>query len=146
MKWVNNQATFFETLDFPTWLSSFSLIRSAFDQNSKDIAIRRVVNDVRVYVGNLPFKTTDEELKKLFENFGKVKSADVIRYRNSGRSKGYAFVIMDEEGANISIEKLNDNEYESRILKVRIAKPRENFPREEKQKSQDKKSIRLGID
>lgn len=104
------------------------------------------MNDVRVYVGNLPFKTTDEELRKLFEAFGKVKSADVIRYRNSGRSKGYAFVVMDEEGANKSIEHLNDNEYESRILKVRIAKPRENYPREEKLKSQDKKSIRLGID
>jgi RNA recognition motif-containing protein len=104
------------------------------------------VNDVRVYVGNLPFKTTNEELKKLFDPFGKVKSADVIRYRESGRSKGYAFVIIDEPGANKSIEQLNDNEYESRILKVRIAKPRENFPREDKPKSQGVKSIRLGID
>ena len=104
------------------------------------------MNDVRVYVGNLPFKTTNEELKKLFDTFGEVKSADVIRYRESGRSKGYAFVVMDEEGANNSIERLNDNEYESRILKVRIAKPRENFPREEKSKSQGVKSIRLGID
>ncbi|MCG8336807.1 MAG: RNA-binding protein [Proteobacteria bacterium] len=104
------------------------------------------MNDVRVYVGNLPFKTTNEELKKLFDAYGKVKSADVIRYRESGRSKGYAFVIMDEQGANSSIEHLNDNEYESRVLKVRIAKPRENFPREEKPKSQGVKSIRLGID
>ena len=104
------------------------------------------MNDVRVYVGNLPFKTTDEELKKLFDAYGKVKTADVIRYRESGRSKGYAFVVMDEQGANKSIEQLNDNEYESRILKVRIAKPRENFPREERTKSQSVKSIRLGID
>ena len=104
------------------------------------------MNDVRVYVGNLPFKTTDEELKKLFDAYGKVKTADVIRYRESGRSKGYAFVVMDEQGANKSIEHLNDNEYESRILKVRIAKPRENFPREERTKSQSVKSIRLGID
>ncbi len=104
------------------------------------------MNDVRVYVGNLPFKTTNEELKKLFGTYGDVKNADVIRYRESGRSKGYAFVVMDEEGANKSIEHLNDNEYESRILKVRVAKPRENFPREERSKSQGVKSIRLGID
>ncbi len=104
------------------------------------------MNDVRVYVGNLPFKTTNEELKKLFDSYGKVKAADVIRYRESGRSKGYAFVIIDEQGAQSSIEHLNDNEYESRVLKVRIAKARENFPREEKPKSQGVKSIRLGID
>lgn len=78
--------------------------------------------------------------------YGEVKSADVIRYRESGRSKGYAFVVMDEKGAQNSIEKLNDNEYESRVLKVRIAKPRENYPREERGKSQNVKSIRLGID
>ncbi len=111
-----------------------------------DIEFRRIVNNVRVYVGNLPFKTTDDELRKLFNTFGKVKSADVIRYRESGRSKGYAFVIMDEEGAESSISHLNDNEYESRVLKVRVAKPRENYPRENKKKSQNVKSIRLGID
>lgn len=104
------------------------------------------MNDVRVYVGNLPFKTTNDELKKLFETYGTVKSADVIRYRESGRSKGYAFVVMDEQGAQNSIDHLNDNEYESRVLKVRIAKPRENYPREERSKSQGVKSIRLGID
>lgn len=104
------------------------------------------MNDVRVYVGNLPFKTTNDELKKLFNTFGTVKSADVIRYRESGRSKGYAFVVLDEEGAQKSIDQLNDNEYESRVLKVRVAKPRQNFPREQKDKPQGVKSIRLGID
>jgi RNA recognition motif-containing protein len=104
------------------------------------------VNDVRVYVGNLPFKTTNDELKKLFETFGQVKVADVIRYRESGRSKGYAFVVIDEQGAQKSVDQLNDNEYESRVLKVRIAKPRENFPREERSKTQGVKSIRLGIE
>jgi len=104
------------------------------------------VDNVRVYVGNLPFKTTDEELRKLFDTFGKVVSADVIRYRESGRSKGYAFVVIDEEGAQNSIAQLNDNEYENRVLKVRVAKPRENYPRDNKKKNQNVKSIRLGID
>lgn len=104
------------------------------------------MNDVRVYVGNLPFKTTDEELKKLFAEFGEVKSADVIRYRESGRSKGYAFVIMEENGAEKSVQHLNDNEYENRMLKVRIAKPRENYPRDQRSASGNMKSIRIGID
>ena len=111
-----------------------------------DIELRRTVNDVRVYVGNLPFKTTNDELKKLFSTFGTVKTAEVIRYRESGRSKGYAFVVLDETGAQKSIEELNDNEFESRVLKVRVAKPRQNFPREQREKSQGVKSIRLGID
>ncbi len=102
--------------------------------------------DVRVYVGNLPFKTTDEELNKLFSKYGNVKAANVIRYRESGRSKGYAFVVMEEEGSQSAIQSLNDNEYEGRVLKVRTAKPRENYPREQKPNSGDMKSIRIGID
>ncbi|MCP4749712.1 MAG: RNA-binding protein [Proteobacteria bacterium] len=102
--------------------------------------------EVRVYVGNLPFKTTDEELKKLFEEFGEVKNADVIRYRESGRSKGYAFVEMDEEGAQNVIQNLNEKEYETRILKVRVAKPRENYPRKSEKDNADLKSMRIGIE
>ncbi len=143
---TNKQARFFNLLDIYVFFVIVS-IRGHLDREYViDFSARRIVNDVRVYVGNLPFKTSDDELKKLFNTFGEVKSADVIRYRESGRSKGYAFVIIDEEGAKNSIEQLNDNEYESRILKVRIAKPRENFPREDKKKSGDVKSIRLGID
>jgi len=100
----------------------------------------------RVYVGNLPFKTTDDELKKLFEKYGDVESADVIRYKGSGRSKGYAFVVMDQEGAKKSIEALNEKEYDGRVLKVRIAKPRENYPRKSGQGQSDLKSMRFGID
>lgn len=101
----------------------------------------------RVYVGNLPFKTTDDELKKLFEQYGKVDSADVIRYKGSGRSKGYAFVLMPETEANQAIEALNEKEYEGRVLKVRIAKPRENYPKSQDHKNKgDLKDMRIGID
>jgi len=99
---------------------------------------------VRIYVGNLPFKTTDAELRVLFEGYGEVESADVIRYKGSGRSKGYAFAVMDEEGARKAVEELNEKEYEGRELKVRIAKARENFPRNGD--SGGLTSMRIGID
>ena len=110
--------------------------------------------EARIYVGNLPFKTTDEELKKLFEQFGKVNNADVIRYKKSGRSKGYAFVVMAEADSQNAVQNLNDKEYEGRIIKVRIAKPRENYPRESQEKSdgaddaesENFKTMRIGID
>jgi len=109
--------------------------------------------EARIYVGNLPFKTTDEELRKLFEGYGEVKAADVIRYKKSGRSKGYAFVEMAEADSQSAVQNLNDKEYEGRVIKVRIAKPRENYPRESKDKtdgadaeSEDFKTMRIGID
>ncbi|MBU2649172.1 RNA-binding protein [bacterium] len=102
--------------------------------------------NVRIYVGNLPFKTTDAELRKLFESYGEVESADVIRYKGSGRSKGYAFVLINEEASDKAVAELNENEYEGRMLKVRVAKPRENFPRKPDQDSNDMKSMRIGID
>lgn len=102
--------------------------------------------NVRIYVGNLPFKTTDAELRELFEGYGEVESADVIRYKGSGRSKGYAFVVMDEEAAEKAVAELNENDYEGRALKVRVAKPRENFPRDQDKDADDMKGMRIGID
>jgi RNA recognition motif-containing protein len=102
--------------------------------------------NVRIYVGNLPFKTTDVELRTLFEAYGEVELADVIRYKGSGRSKGYAFVQMDEEASEKVVSALNENEYEGRMLKVRVAKPRENFPQKQEQTSEDGNTLRIGID
>lgn len=84
----------------------------------------------RIYVGNLPFKTTDDELRQLFEAYGSVEQADVIRYKKSGRSKGYAFVIIDDGAAEQAVEALHNNKYEERVLKVKIAKARANFPQD----------------
>jgi RNA recognition motif-containing protein len=99
----------------------------------------------RIYVGNLPFKTTDDELKRIFEPFGSVQEANVIRYKQSGRSKGYAFVVMDDNEAKKAIDNLNEFEYQERILKVRSAKPRNNYPKKKESKSRPQ-SIRIGID
>lgn len=84
---------------------------------------------MRIYVGNLPFSTTDSELATLFASYGKVTSSDVIRFRKSKRSKGYAFVVMEDLGGEKAVQALHKMSYQNRILKVREARDRANFPR-----------------
>lgn len=83
----------------------------------------------KLYVGNLPFSVTDQDLTTLFSEAGQVASARVITDRHSGRSKGFGFVEMntDEEAAK-AITQFNGGELEGRQLKVNEAKPME--PRE----------------
>jgi RNA recognition motif-containing protein len=83
----------------------------------------------KLYVGNLPFKVTDDDLVQLFSRCGNVESAKVIRDRDSGRSKGFGFVEMasDSEAAD-AISKFNGQDYEGRPLTVNEAKPQ--APRE----------------
>jgi RNA recognition motif-containing protein len=79
-----------------------------------------------LYVGNLPFQTTDEELQELFAPFGEVASAKVIYDRETGRSRGFGFVEMVQDAeAQEAIEKLDQKEFMGRPLKVNLAKPRE---------------------
>lgn len=89
---------------------------------------------VKLYVGNLPYSTTDEDLKELFAPYGTVVSASVISDRDSGRSKGFGFVEMEtEEEANAAIEALNGKDFGGRNLVVNIARPREERgPREDR--------------
>lgn len=83
----------------------------------------------KLYVGNLPFSTTDESLGALFAQAGTVQSAKVITDRNTGRSKGFGFVEMstDQEAAD-AVTKLNGTEVEGRALKVSEAKPQAPRP------------------
>lgn len=78
----------------------------------------------KLYVGGLPFKTSDDELNRLFTSYGKVTTARVIKDKFSGRSRGFGFVEMedDNEAAN-AITKLNGSEYEGRKLVVNEARP-----------------------
>jgi RNA recognition motif-containing protein len=81
---------------------------------------------MNIYVGNLPYTTTDEELRKLFEPYGEVKSATVIMDRATGRSKGFGFVEMaTREGSQAAIDATNNMAYSGRNLKVNEARPRE---------------------
>ena len=81
----------------------------------------------KLYVGNLAFQTTSEELQQLFAQAGTVESASVVEDRMTGRSRGFAFVEMaTKEEAASAIEQLNGKEVGGRALKVNEAKPREN--------------------
>jgi RNA recognition motif-containing protein len=81
----------------------------------------------KLYVGNLAFQTTSQELNELFAQAGTVESASVVEDRMTGRSRGFAFVEMaTKEEAASAIEQLNGKEVGGRALKVNEAKPREN--------------------
>ncbi|HEV8589144.1 MAG TPA: RNA-binding protein [Pyrinomonadaceae bacterium] len=82
---------------------------------------------MKLYVGNLAFQTTSQELQELFAQAGTVESASVVEDRETGRSRGFAFVEMStkEEGA-AAIDQFNGKEVGGRALKVNEAKPREN--------------------
>ena len=80
---------------------------------------------MNLYVGNLPYSATDEELREAFGNFGEVSSVSVITDKFSGRSKGFAFVEMpDNSAADAAIKALNESEMGGRNIKVNQAKPR----------------------
>lgn len=70
-----------------------------------------------IYVGNISYQMTEEQLTELFGNYGAVTNARVVRDNRSGRSKGFAFVEMDE-GADAAIEAINGTEVEGRTLRV----------------------------
>lgn len=80
---------------------------------------------MNIYVGNLDFKVTEEELESLFGEFGTVESAKLIIDKYSGRSKGFGFVIMDnQEEANAAIQELHEKAYKGRDMVVNEARPR----------------------
>jgi len=82
---------------------------------------------MNIYVGNLSYQTSEDELFELFENMGQVDSARIITDRETGRSKGFGFVEMaDAEQAKAAIEQLNGTEHGGRNLTVNEAKPRNN--------------------
>ncbi len=81
-----------------------------------------------LYVGNLPFNTTADDLREAFSEFGTVSRAQVISDRETGRSRGFGFVEM-EDGAEAAIEGLNGKEFQGRTLTVNEARPREDRPR-----------------
>jgi RNA recognition motif-containing protein len=85
--------------------------------------------EAKLYVGNLPFSTADADLQDLFAKAGTVKSAQVIKDRASGRSKGFGFVEMSsEEEAQSAITMFHGKDFSGRPLTVNLARPREERP------------------
>jgi len=84
---------------------------------------------LKVYVGNLPYAATDDDLRTEFSQFGTVDSADVIIDRNTGRSKGFGFVEMsDDNEAKAAIDALNGKDLQGRAMNVNEARPRPERP------------------
>jgi RNA recognition motif-containing protein len=79
---------------------------------------------VNIYVGNLPFNTTNQDLEELFAQYGTVESANIINDRETGRSRGFGFVEMDDAGAARAIEELDGSDFGGRNLTVNQARPR----------------------
>lgn len=79
----------------------------------------------RIYVGNLPFSATEDEIHQLFAQHGTVVSVSLITDRNTGAPRGFGFVEM-EEGAAEAIRQLDNHELGGRSLKVNEARPRES--------------------
>jgi len=80
---------------------------------------------MNIYVGNLSYEVTEEDLQKAFEGFGQTESVKIIKDNYTGRSKGFGFVEMSNNtDAELAIKGLNDKELKGRALKVNTARPR----------------------
>ena len=83
---------------------------------------------MKLYVGNLSFHTTEETLRQTFGQYGTVNSASMVTDRETGRSRGFAFVEMND-GGDQAIQALNGAQLDGRTLTVNEARPREERPR-----------------
>ncbi len=79
----------------------------------------------RIYVGNLPFKTNEDEVRQMFEEYGAVQSVNLISDRETGQPRGFGFVEMDDAAADAAVDALNDTPMGGRTLKVNEARPRQ---------------------
>jgi len=80
----------------------------------------------KVYVGNLSFDATEDQVREMMAEYGKVDSMAWITDRDSGRFRGFCFVEMEESAANAAIKALNDKDLDGRMLRVNEARPRED--------------------
>jgi len=81
-----------------------------------------------IYVGNLPFSATEDEVRGLFTPFGEVEAVKIITDRETGRPRGFAFVDMADEGADNAIKALEGHQMGGRALKINEARPRAPRP------------------
>lgn len=81
----------------------------------------------QIYAGNLSYQMSDETLRDLFQQHGEVTSVKIIRYPDSGKSKGFGFIEMaNDSEADAAIEKLNGSEVQGRNIRVNVARPKKN--------------------
>ena len=78
----------------------------------------------KIYVGNIPFTSTESQVRELFEQYGTVESIAWITDRDTGRFRGFAFIEMEESSANAAINSLNSQMLDGRELRVNEARPK----------------------
>lgn len=110
---------------------TFRAIEQRLPNHCRQWHVFRVDDDrMNIYVGNLPYRMSDDELRNLFTPFGEVASAKIIMDKMTDRSKGFGFVEMpDNSAAETAIREVNGKDMGGRPLRVNEAKPRENAPR-----------------
>jgi len=80
---------------------------------------------MNIYISNLSYSSTSEGLQGLFETYGEVTSANIIKDRETGRSRGFGFVEMSDDAAGQkAIDELNNTEFEGKVLSVNVARPK----------------------
>ena len=79
---------------------------------------------MRIFVGNLSYQTTEDQLTDLFSQAGEVESATIVTDRDTGRSRGFAFIEMDRDAAQKAIQQFNGYELNGRAINVNEARPR----------------------
>jgi len=80
----------------------------------------------KIYVGNLSFNATEDQVREMFAEYGEVESVTMITDRDSGRFRGFGFVEMEDSAANAAIKALNETMFDGRSLRVNEARPRED--------------------
>lgn len=94
------------------------------------LTFEEVFVNKRIYVGNLPFSATESEVNDLFRQFGTIESCHLVTDRDTGRSKGFAFVEMStDDEADKAIENLNNQEMDGRSLNINEARPKNESSR-----------------
>ena len=84
--------------------------------------------EINIYVGNLSYRATEEEVRELFEQYGNVSRVNLISDRDTGRARGFGFVEMEREGGNAAIAALDGQDFQGRNLRINEARPREERP------------------
>ena len=80
----------------------------------------------KLYVGNLPYSTVEDDVYDLFEAYGDITSVAMINDRETGRFRGFCFVEMEDSAADSAIEALDGKDFNGRALRVNIARPKES--------------------
>lgn len=79
---------------------------------------------MKIYIGNLPFRTSEDDLHNLFDQYGTVDSVRIIQDRETGRSRGFGFIEMGDADGSAAIDALHGSDFQGRELTVNVARPK----------------------